>query len=870
MAEGSKSIGLVFALFGFVFSAIGVGMIVVQLAGEEFVIDVKGEGVPLGLEFAFVLFSFGLVFAFLGLAAFTASPRRRIVYTYFAGGTGIGAVAGVACLLLAAFTSLSLFGAALGLWLLTMLAAYFRAVKDPDYVHADRLRAFTGRVSGKDTFRAHEEIHSFERTAPDRGPAITQGLAVGAVLALFPAIFFGGFIATSGVFGLPEATFVLVPICLFSGLCGFALGYRGRRSIQKAAWALEALAERVNGTVVRTKVLWTERVEGVDFVYKGVPGHFRTESTGGEHPIIYSCVHFDLRHNIPPCRVVPHSQGTGRGKQDLIMGWDVFDDLFVVNLDQESSEMLARLRAALTRPVQERLLFLKQLAQERTRSGNADLVVSGADGGSLTVRLEGRLTEAEDLIALCGHACMIYAGMAAKMGSLRRPGPSAAPPAGRAVKARAIVIPAVVAVIFTGVFFWQAHRMFSDFDNNTGFFDMGGEVVEATVTVRDVRGNPVQGARVSINFHPEDIVNGRAAVTGRDGVARASVSAGALESGEVFVWVAKEGYAPAARKLSAMGDTVPETIVTLDEGGSITGRVTYLGESVEDATVSVYPAREKEQQDPQLIQLIGDGAKTVTNSAGEFRLTGLPWTFVELTCKGGAKTGIRSKRVDVTVSRGGGAQVNVAFEMVGEGVIQGRVAPPAGHPPRKMPIILQPRGDRFPGETLMAASQLDGSYRIEGLPRGEYLLCVHDPPPPPRPGQPFDQRVYGRVRTRTVSVSLGAGLAASRDVDLSGQCTLVCNFPSSVVHAEGVWVLQGAPAAAKEWPPLPGSDGAAPVTVDAVRRMMLWWPDNSPVRVDCLGPGAYTVIGMAGSRSQPVEVLLEQNGEAKTLSLTFE
>ena len=94
--------------------------------------------------------------------------------------------------------------------------------------------------------------------------------------------------------------------------------------------------------------------------------------------------------------------GTLLGAQDVQVGWDVFDDQFVVQSDDPVQAV-----ALLTRPVQEQLLLFKSfadphLAQKHSGAGRFELSLSG---NSFELRMRGSLFHHEKVLMEFYQAC---------------------------------------------------------------------------------------------------------------------------------------------------------------------------------------------------------------------------------------------------------------------------------------------------------------------------------------------------------------------------------------------------------------------------------------------------------------------------------
>jgi hypothetical protein len=103
------------------------------------------------------------------------------------------------------------------------------------------------------------------------------------------------------------------------------------------------------------------------------------------------------------CRVYPQGSWTSLGKllggQDVSLGGGPFDDQFVVKTNDE-----AQAREVLTSEVQESLLELKQWAQEHF-GAPADWTL---EGSVVLVRVGGRLTRVEDMMAFYEHGGQVF------------------------------------------------------------------------------------------------------------------------------------------------------------------------------------------------------------------------------------------------------------------------------------------------------------------------------------------------------------------------------------------------------------------------------------------------------------------------------
>ena len=177
----------------------------------------------------------------------------------------------------------------------------------------------------------------------------------------------------------------------------------GRDAQRRQFAAFTDLAARVRGEVVQRKAaLWGYPIaRAVVFQYGQVPCVLDVEVVGsGKHRRYFTRLTFDLERFVTfQCRITPEhalsALGSLLGEQDVRLGWEEFDQSFVVKANDE-----LRAPDILHRPVQQALL---QLRSEQRRQLGFGIVVGYVDlrvqGRLVQFRTLGRPTSGEQLLA---------------------------------------------------------------------------------------------------------------------------------------------------------------------------------------------------------------------------------------------------------------------------------------------------------------------------------------------------------------------------------------------------------------------------------------------------------------------------------------
>jgi MFS family permease len=417
--QNDRMSGIMFAAMGLLFAGIGAVMLVAQFINGEILFDVEGGDVPLGFEFAFVFFSFGLVFHFLGLSSLMKKKRSKVICMHLMCGTLLGAVVGFAGMFLAVSLNFAdMFWYEAAFWVAAMVAAYRMAKRNPDYAHAQELEALAPSAQQIQS-RPLEKVFKPPSRTGKTGLSlpVKAGLIGGGVLAILPAVFFGLASYSMGFIDDGPDPFLLGFIALaalmFGGF-GFGAGYsissKFQRGFAARQTAFSAFAERVQGKIITATSLGVEIPEAVEFSCRDLPCRLDSESRGrGENAVHYMYLRFALPGAVPLCHVFPYSAVTKRGKEDVVLGWELFDDLFIVHLEHQEPEEETELRRILDHDVQESLLRLKQWAQGGLSSDFVELRVAEAAGQlSVTFFVQGSLNDSEKLLQFYEHCIGIY------------------------------------------------------------------------------------------------------------------------------------------------------------------------------------------------------------------------------------------------------------------------------------------------------------------------------------------------------------------------------------------------------------------------------------------------------------------------------
>jgi protocatechuate 3,4-dioxygenase beta subunit len=222
--------------------------------------------------------------------------------------------------------------------------------------------------------------------------------------------------------------------------------------------------------------------------------------------------------------------------------------------------------------------------------------------------------------------------------------------------------------------------------------------------VVDKSGKPVGGANVSPDSGPGG------ATSDADGTFKLK----ALHDGRLSITARKSGYLPANEQVDVPSST--PLVLTLDRGGSITGRVTGVDASeVANVMVSAFGG--------------GVSVNTRADAGGNFTLSGVPdgrVTVNAMMMTGGRR---RSAQKIIDVDNGSG---NVELELSEGFTVRGRVTTTGGAlrgggvvfseraaPAGGVMMAGRPRGNGGGGQI-----NADGSYEVNGLALGTYDVRV--------------------------------------------------------------------------------------------------------------------------------------------------
>ena len=255
-------------------------------------------------------------------------------------------------------------------------------------------------------------------------------------------------------------------------------------------------------------------------------------------------------------------------------------------------------------------------------------------------------------------------------------------------------------------------------------------------TVRDLSGNPVAGAQVTVvsETDPQLSGSGRSAIDGRyrvEGVAVGTVRVTA---------VLDASLGRAAGRLDRSGSTAVVD-VTLDGGTvEVSGRVL----KVENGTVTPVPSLEvifRAEDAGKLVPV----ATTVTSGTGEYRFDGMPTGPFRVD----AALNTRD-RGSVAGVAGAGERLtgqDVLIEVAAGATVRGRVLLPDGSPAAGAVVAIDGRG---------VLSELDGTFAIPGV-----AILPEQP-------QTVEARSADGRRMGTASVVVGAPLVDGVVIALSG------------------------------------------------------------------------------------------------------
>lgn len=201
------------------------------------------------------------------------------------------------------------------------------------------------------------------------------------------------------LFFLFMSAFFAVPVMMIVLIAGF-LCQRGPTS-QIAGYT--AFASRVNGELITYKLPFfnTLMPRAVVFTHRDVPCVMDMESVrSGKQNRTFTRLTFEWpRREAFACQVVPQGMlsfvTNWFGSQDVRLGWEPFDDAFIVKTDDE-----AAVPSVLTRPVLELLLQLREFASDHQppKEMGSGYVECSIRANQVQVRMRGYLLTADDLL----------------------------------------------------------------------------------------------------------------------------------------------------------------------------------------------------------------------------------------------------------------------------------------------------------------------------------------------------------------------------------------------------------------------------------------------------------------------------------------
>ena len=253
-------------------------------------------------------------------------------------------------------------------------------------------------------------------------------LLVGFVAALVPTLFFGSFLLPRvaddpvalvmfSVFCCVAGLFFAIPAAVIALMIGAAVS-RGPNSLIAG---FTAFAQRVDGELITDKLPFFNFImpKAVAFSHGQTPCVLDIETIrSGKHSLTFMRLTFELPQPASlSCHIVPQGMlsfvSSWLGAQDVRLGWDVFDDQFVVKTSDEQ-----RAPEIIDRPVQEALLELKCFAGEHQPprmmgSGYADLALRD---NQLRLRVRGFFLEEQQMLGYYKIASRIFDQLAPRAG----------------------------------------------------------------------------------------------------------------------------------------------------------------------------------------------------------------------------------------------------------------------------------------------------------------------------------------------------------------------------------------------------------------------------------------------------------------------
>lgn len=321
------------------------------------------------------------------------------VYQYIGAVLFVGILVGFAGVILVASQVLTNFYVVQILFLLVAVAFAIRqGLRLPEYLHANALAEYMPDNT-EDPGETMRSIPAGGEPVAKIKPSDTFGkrsrylvvlassLVTGCVFGFF-GLFFVSDMSSDGIDLLPAKFF-----SLFGLFAGFILSWMvfisGAASKQKLNEALDKIAAHVGGKVEHRENPQDGFSYVINFQHKGAAARFDAELRGNDKSRRYHLfIEFRIMDSVPTLDIRPYSIWKRRDKIDIELGWNLFDDMFVIHLEDHNSNTMATLRKVLTREVQESLLKL-QLWNHGT-PGNDDIELSVfMDSGQTYLRIYG-------------------------------------------------------------------------------------------------------------------------------------------------------------------------------------------------------------------------------------------------------------------------------------------------------------------------------------------------------------------------------------------------------------------------------------------------------------------------------------------------
>lgn len=385
--------------------------------------SVLQEGLP---PSSFLWLTLGLPFLLVGLGAKSSSIRPRLLFTAL----GLGGLCGTLPTQIASrwCPDLALSGWMVAVWGGCMALGGLLARRHPAYVHADQGTGFipapvtSAPAAPTTTDRSGAADSGGMRWAGGSrvmGRGFLIGLGAFLMMAALGAVFAYEPWAQSRFNGELFVFFLglaLVMGLLYGGIATWRAGQR-MAVIDDQNGAYREFSQRVTGVLTEGEMgVWTSTFPSVTFSHQGTNVRLDTEFRGSFFVMssalikpLYERLTFDLPQPAPfRCSIYPQGSltplGTLLGAQDVQVGWDLFDDQFVVKANDETTA-----RSLLTGEVPHELLQLKQWVQEHLYSvailGYVELTIGE---GTVQVRVSSLTPTVGNLMAFYRSSGRIY------------------------------------------------------------------------------------------------------------------------------------------------------------------------------------------------------------------------------------------------------------------------------------------------------------------------------------------------------------------------------------------------------------------------------------------------------------------------------